>query len=105
MSSRERVLDHIRAERERQVAQYGDVRHDDALWRLVLTGEVGEAAQTALRNYLDEHPRMAEDHQALYDELIQVAAVVVAWAETVYRRMGSYGQPPLGPRQSHRSTR
>ena len=28
MSSRERVLDHIRTERERQIAKYGDHRRD-----------------------------------------------------------------------------
>ena len=70
------------------------------------TEEVGEASQAVLRCYPpNEHRQSTDCQQAIYDELIQIAAVAAAWAETVYRRMGSYGQLPLGPGQSHRSTR
>ena len=101
MSSRERVLDHIRAERERQIAKHGDHRREAGTWALILNEETGEVARAVLGcNQLVER-----DHQALYDELIQIAAVAAAWAETVYRRMGNYGQLPLEPGQSHRSTR
>ena len=88
------VIGHILRERERQIDKWGDPPHDDAVWNLILTGEVGEAARAAMRGYPEEHPMTAEDQQALYDELVQVSAVAAAWAETVYRRMSGYGQPP-----------
>ena len=93
-STRATVIGHILQERERQIAKWGDPPHNDAVWNLILTREVGEAARAALRSYPDEHPLTAEEHQALYDELVKVSAVAAAWAETVYRRMSGYGQPP-----------
>ena len=93
-STKATVIGHILQERERQIGKWADPPHNDAVWNLILTGEVGEAARAAMRSYPDEHPMTAEDHQALYGELIQVAAVAAAWAETVYRRMSGSGQPP-----------
>ena len=79
MSSQERVLDHIRAERERQIAKHGDHWRDAGTWALILNEETGEVARAALEcNQLVER-----DHQALYEELVQTAAVAVAWAEQV----------------------
>ena len=42
MSSRGLVLDHIRAERERQIAKYGDHRRDAQRPALVAFGDEGE---------------------------------------------------------------
>jgi NTP pyrophosphatase (non-canonical NTP hydrolase) len=71
MSSRERVLDHIRAERERQIAKHGDHRREAGTWALILNEETGEVARAVLEcNQLVER-----DHQALYEELVQTAAV------------------------------
>ena len=64
MSSRALVLDHIRAERERQIAKHGDHRRDAGTWALILNEETGEAARAAL-----ECNRCVErDYQALYEE-------------------------------------
>ena len=92
MNSRESVLDHIRAERERQIAKYGDHRQDAGTWALILNEETGEVARAVLEcNQLVER-----DHQALYQELVQTAAVAVAWAEQVRGDMLASGWAPQG---------
>ena len=48
MNSRERVLDHIRAERERQIAKHSDHRRDAGTWALILNEETGEVARAAM---------------------------------------------------------
>ena len=95
MSSRERVLDHIRVQRERQIAKYGDHRRDAGTWALILNEETGEVARAAL-----ECNRCVErDHQALYEELVQTAAVADAWAEQVRGDLLAGGWDPQGPGQ------
>lgn len=62
-------------ERERQDQKWGSQRHLQAgTWFLILGEEVGEVA----RALLDK-----EGDARLKAELIQVAAVAVAWAETL----------------------
>ena len=97
MSSRALVLDHIRAERERQIDKHGDHWRDAGTWALILNEETGEVARAALEcNQLVER-----DHQALYEELVQTAAVAVAWAEQVRGDMLASGWDPQGPDQKH----
>ena len=97
MSSRALVLDHIRAERKRQIAKHGDHWRDAGTWALIRNEETGEVARADLeRNLLVEL-----DHQALYEELVQTAAVAVAWAEQVRGDMLASGWPPRGPDQKH----
>ena len=88
MSSRERVLDHIRAEREQQIGKHGDHWRDAGTWALILNEETGEVARAAL----ECNPFVERDHQALYQELVQTAAVAVAWAEQVRANMLAAGQ-------------
>ena len=95
MSGRERVLDHIRTERERQIAKYGDHRRKAGTWTLILNEETGEVA----RAVLECNPFVERDHQALYEELVQTAAVAVAWAEQVRSDMLAGGWDPQGPSQ------
>ena len=93
MSSRALVLDHIRAERERQIAKHGDHRRDAGTCALILNEETGEVARAVLEcNQLVER-----DHQTLYEELVQTAAVAVAWAEQVRGDMMASGWAPRGP--------
>ena len=61
----------LAAERERQEEKWGYQQHDDGVWMLILTEEVGEAGKAAL-----------EDGD-LVNELVQVAAVAQAWAEQI----------------------
>ena len=98
MSSRKRVLDHISAERERQIAKYGDHRRDAGTWALILNEETGEVARAAM----ECNPFVERDHQALYEELVQTAAVAVAWAEQVRGVMLANDWDPQGPGVSQR---
>lgn len=66
-----RVLSDVLDERVRQVKKWGPQSHDDGYWALILGEEYGEVCQAA----------MDKPVQELRDELIQVAAVAVAWVE------------------------
>lgn len=78
MRDTERVLHSIRLERERQDAKWGEQTHDHGVWLAVLSEEVGEAAQSFL------HDRFGGSKGGtLRGELVQVAAVAVAWIEMI----------------------
>lgn len=74
-----RILGDIVDERKHQNALWGGVpgvdRRDDATYPAVLTEEVGEACEA----WLEREP------QELRQELVQVAAVAVAWIEELDR--------------------
>jgi NTP pyrophosphatase (non-canonical NTP hydrolase) len=63
----------IRAERQRQDAKWGQQHHPAAVWCAILMEEVGEVANAILDSRSTN----------LEDELIQVAAVSVAWLEAI----------------------
>ena len=81
------VFQDIWLERQRQDNLWGEQDHDDGVWSLILSEEVGEAAQQALRLLFSSSRSVATDE--LRKELIQVAAVAVAWAEAIDRRRHS----------------
>ena len=65
------ILEAIAAERARQDRKFGNHRWvPDYLWLAILTEETGEVAH-ALQERGDD----------LHDELVQVAAVAIAWLE------------------------
>lgn len=69
-----KVLIDVHQERVAQDVKWGDQsQHPDVLWNTILTEEMGEAANAVL-----EH-----DLEGLREELIQIAAVAVAWAEAL----------------------
>lgn len=74
------VLEKIAAERQRQNNKWGDQKHDNGTWALILIEEVGEAAQEALKDR-DYTPDSTAHHLQLIKELTEVAAVAVAWIE------------------------
>jgi NTP pyrophosphatase (non-canonical NTP hydrolase) len=78
MGARRLVAGEVDDERKKQDRTWGppDMRPDDP-WLAILVEEVGEVARAALANPDD---RKAGD---LYSELIQVAAVAQAWAESL----------------------
>ena len=88
MKGTEAILDLIRKERERQRKKFGDAAHDTydtTRWLAVLMEEVGEAAQVSNDEALGKlSPEGAE--KDLKAELVQVAAVAVAWLEAIERR-------------------
>lgn len=73
----------IYKERERQDFKWGDQSENPSiLWTTVLTEEVGEVAKAVL-DFEYQHGGTEED---LRKELIQVAAVAVAWVEALDKR-------------------
>ena len=73
--SRVVILETVLAERERQYKLWGDQsHHSDAWWNVIATEEVGEAAK-----------EIYENGDNLYHEVIQCAAVYMAWAEALRR--------------------
>lgn len=84
----------IIGERSRQDAKWGEQSHDPFAWLVILVEEVGEAAKDALeaRFHFDSPPGAGSaaefrEHclQRYRTELIQVAAVAMAAAESVDR--------------------
>ena len=72
----------VRVERLKQDQKWGDQsEHSDAIWQAILTEEVGECAQAVLHNGFG-----GKAAGTLRDELVQVAAVAVAWVEAIDRR-------------------
>lgn len=78
----EAVLDLIRTERMRQEKRWGEQNHSDLYWLGILMEEVGEVARAIIEGYGWEKDRDKE--------LIQVAAVAVAWMEAIDRRGNPY---------------
>ena len=72
----EDVLNLIRDERKRQDDKWGADRNlDNFFWLAILTEEVGETSEAILKNLPTSEK-----------ELVQVAAVAVAWLENIARR-------------------
>jgi NTP pyrophosphatase (non-canonical NTP hydrolase) len=67
----EDILQLIKDERIRQDTKWGPQHHDDGTWLLILIEEVGEASQAVLQGRT----------QDVVTELVQSAAVIVAWLE------------------------
>ena len=87
------VLNDILNERTRQDEKWGaDRTQHPAIWHTILSEEVGEVAQEVLDTTFED---AATDN--LYEELIQVAAVAVAWAEAVQRERDTAPQPAATP--------
>ena len=85
MSDTPDVLAEVRAERERQDAKWGEQNCHDFEWVSILAEEFGEAAQAANEaNFTSGNRRGDWSH--LRSELVQVAAVAVAWIECIDRR-------------------
>ncbi len=74
------VLADVATERARQEAKWGEQNHDDFIYSAILGEEVGEAAQAVLHDKFG-----GKSAGTLEEELIQVAAVAVAWVECIRR--------------------
>ena len=76
------VMEDILAEREFQDYKWGDqVKNSNSLWNVIATEEVGEAAK-----------EIYENGDNLYHEVIQCAAVYMAWAEALRRSEVSFDE-------------
>jgi NTP pyrophosphatase (non-canonical NTP hydrolase) len=81
-----RVLERIIDERHRQRERWGEQPHNThCQWLTIITEEVGEAARHAIELEHDAYPHSIdidnENEQKLRIELVQLAAVVIAWLE------------------------
>ena len=70
----ETIFDLIRYERARQDAKWGIRHQHNMIWLSILTEEVGEVAKAILKKQWAQ----------MNNELIQCAAVCVAWLEDNY---------------------
>ena len=61
------------AEREHQNNKWGKTEHSDFVWNAILGEEVGEVANVLLNPF----------NSKLKSELVQVAAVAIAWLEQI----------------------
>lgn len=75
------VLNDIMQERARQDEKWGEQNHKPPVWLTILMEEVGEASQAVLHEKFGGHA--AEN---LREEMVQVAAVAVAFIEYLDRR-------------------
>jgi len=77
----------IERERQRQQAIWGDQRHSDYEWFTILGEEIGEAARAVMAPNHNANPKVTRLHEEnLRVELVQSAAVIVAWLEDLDRR-------------------
>ena len=85
------VLEQIADERQRQHDKWGEQNHQEPVWATILGEEYGEACHASLDYYLEASERGSVTGRligSLRSELIQVAAVAVAWIECIDRNTG-----------------
>lgn len=82
----------VLAERRRQDEKWGQQDHAPGLWALILGEEVGEAHKAMLTAMFGKKPKGVSQEQWFSErvaetrrELVQVAAVAVAWIEAIDR--------------------
>ena len=80
------VLDEVHTERLKQNEKWGEQNHNDFIWTAILGEEFGEVAQQALWAHFDNDGPTEKGGNSVRKELIQVAAVAVAWIECIDRR-------------------
>ena len=72
-------------ERVEQDAKWGEQNHGNLEWLAILSEEFGEVGECICKGHLNDDPKAAEYLDLLEYELIQVAAVCVAWVECIRR--------------------
>lgn len=75
----------IKMERIKQNAKYGEQNHDDFGWLAILAEEFGEAGKAVCEQLGTKYSKLAL-RENLEIELVQIAAVCIAWIECLRRR-------------------
>ena len=75
ITGKKTIIELIAEERQRQDQRWNEPNHDPFIWQTILAEEVGEVAHEVLQGITHK--------DSLKDELIQVAAVAVAWLESI----------------------
>ena len=78
ITDQELAINDIRDERVRQDLKFGIQNHSDPYWLAILTEEIGKAAEDVVKI-----PAGLSTTSHLRKELIQVAAVTLAWVEAM----------------------
>lgn len=73
MKAQKVAIELIIDERKRQDEKWGKSDHSDFVWNAIMNEEVGEVA----------HEVLNPARFSLRDEVVQVAAVAVAWLESI----------------------
>lgn len=81
LENRVAIMAAIEEERDRQDKKWGQQNHADYTWLAILSEEIGEAAQATLHTEFGGRAAGTVEY-----ELIQAAAVIVAWLECIDRR-------------------
>ena len=94
-------------ERVKQDTKWGEQNHQDTEWASILMEEVGEAAECVNKSCIgpiEDEEEAAEYRGLLEIELIQVAAVAIAWLECIRRQdQGEQGKRGRRPRWGRKS--
>lgn len=82
-----KIAREIKAERVSQDHKWGEQNHDDLRWFAIFSEEAGEVAKEVVEAEFTRSMNRRIDHErALREELVQTAAVAVAWLEAIDRR-------------------
>lgn len=81
MKKRLKYYKEIERERVRQDKKWGQQNHHDYIWHLILSEEFGEISQAVCVQKFDGKVSR-KDQDNLDKEIIQTAAVLIAWAES-----------------------
>ena len=76
------AMQDISDERIRQINKWGPQYHDDPTWMLILSEEVGEVAKSIIDRIHSGNADIVETRK----EIVQVAAVAVAWLECLDKK-------------------
>lgn len=91
-------------ERVAQQKKWGEQNHDPFVWLAIAQEELGEASQEALKTRLESSlVELADHRQALRDEAVQLAAVALAFVESLDRAKWEWGS--AGPEFDSRGNR
>lgn len=87
VSIQQQILSEIAAERGRQDARWGIQDHPSPAWTAILGEEFGEVSKAVVEATFTHNIKALPSLEAhLEMELVQVAAVCVAWIEAITRR-------------------
>ena len=81
------IYEAIKRERQNQDEKWGEQNHNGLKWLAILMEEIGECSELINELYLaiGESIDVEDNKEFLRHELIQVAAVCVAWLESIKR--------------------
>ena len=99
-----KMFERVAKERLRQDVLWGEQSHEDGYWYAILGEEFGEIGKALCNNYYRFNNPTDQDlvkEKDLEEEIIQTAAVCIAWLEAVERRKTENDGSATPPRPEH----